>query len=159
MVELKCLDCVLQQTRAHREARLNEGQWLAAFDRTEDEPHPGPLPLRTVMLRAGDAISRSACALVRSGPRAALRRALADGVPFYESTNDVILTPGVRGALPPRYVERVVDLRRWGVLREVCSMRRRPKHGWGSLGDQRQHKSPEASPNLVEPHRTERVLR
>lgn len=37
-LELKCLDRLLRQTRAHREARLHE--WLAAFVCIQDAPHP-----------------------------------------------------------------------------------------------------------------------
>jgi len=36
-----------------------------------------------------------------------LRRALADGVPFFLSTNQVLLSPGVRGAIPSKYISGV----------------------------------------------------
>lgn len=43
-----------------------------------------------------------------------LAGAMADGIPFYESTNRVILTRGVddSGVLPPKYFARVVPLHR-----------------------------------------------
>ncbi len=39
-----------------------------------------------------------------------LRRALADGVPFFVSGNNVILSPGIDGVISPDYVVRVRDL-------------------------------------------------
>ncbi|CAM5166062.1 unnamed protein product [Natator depressus] len=51
-------------------------------------------------------------AIVIDGPQA-----LADGIQFYRSANGVILTPGdAEGLLPPRYFQRVLQLRpdrRW----------------------------------------------
>lgn len=38
--ELTCLDRVLRQTRAHREARLHDGRWLAAVGHDESRPPP-----------------------------------------------------------------------------------------------------------------------
>ena len=45
-------------------------------------------------------------------------RVLADGVPFFRSDNDVLLTPGVgeAGVLPPKYFEKVVDRKSGKVL-------------------------------------------
>ncbi|XP_051901133.1 tRNA 2'-phosphotransferase 1 [Pristis pectinata] len=41
-----------------------------------------------------------------------LRRALSDGIPFYLSTNQVILTPGNEdGVLPPKYFQKVLQLK------------------------------------------------
>merc|ERR1712106_76958 len=34
-----------------------------------------------------------------------LRRALQDGVPFFRSTNNVILSPGMNGTIPPTYIQ------------------------------------------------------
>ncbi|XP_030426539.1 tRNA 2'-phosphotransferase 1 isoform X2 [Gopherus evgoodei] len=46
-------------------------------------------------------------AIVIDGPQA-----LADGIQFYRSANGVILTPGdAEGLLPPRYFQRVLQLR------------------------------------------------
>ena len=36
--------------------------------------------------------------------------ALKDGVKFFLSENNVILTRGLQGALPPKYIKKVVDL-------------------------------------------------
>lgn len=41
-----------------------------------------------------------------------LRRAIGDGVPFFLSTNQVVLSPGLRGAVPSRYIKGVKDVRR-----------------------------------------------
>jgi hypothetical protein len=40
-----------------------------------------------------------------------LREALRDNIPFYVSTNKVILTPGIDGVLTTHYIQKVVDLR------------------------------------------------
>ncbi|XP_069750287.1 tRNA 2'-phosphotransferase 1 isoform X3 [Narcine bancroftii] len=41
-----------------------------------------------------------------------LRKALSDGIPFYLSTNQVILTPGNEdGVLPPEYFQKVLQLK------------------------------------------------
>ncbi|XP_067831607.1 tRNA 2'-phosphotransferase 1 [Heptranchias perlo] len=41
-----------------------------------------------------------------------LRRALNDRIPFYFSTNQVILTPGnEEGVLPPKYFQKVLQLK------------------------------------------------
>ncbi|XP_072350942.1 tRNA 2'-phosphotransferase 1 [Scyliorhinus torazame] len=41
-----------------------------------------------------------------------IRKALNDGIPFYFSTNRVILTPGNQeGILPPKYFEKVLQLK------------------------------------------------
>ncbi|GCC16763.1 hypothetical protein chiPu_0021434, partial [Chiloscyllium punctatum] len=41
-----------------------------------------------------------------------LRKAIRDGIPFYLSTNRVILTPGnENGVLPPKYFQRVLQLK------------------------------------------------
>ena len=39
-----------------------------------------------------------------------LRQALEDGVPFYRSTNGVILTRGVNGTLPVKYIREVTGI-------------------------------------------------
>jgi 2'-phosphotransferase len=39
-----------------------------------------------------------------------LARAIADGIPFYRSLNGVILTPGIDGFLPSRYILRCVSI-------------------------------------------------
>ena len=39
-----------------------------------------------------------------------LARALRDGVPFFVSANQVILSPGVNGAVPRSYLQKVKDL-------------------------------------------------
>merc|ERR1712025_525503 len=38
-----------------------------------------------------------------------LRAALKDGVPFYVSANNVLLSPGINGVLPPRYFLKVTQ--------------------------------------------------
>jgi len=40
-----------------------------------------------------------------------LRRALGDGVPFFLSSNQVVLSPGLQGAVPSRYITAVRDVR------------------------------------------------
>ena len=35
-------------------------------------------------------------------------RAIKDGIPFYISSNNVILTEGIDGTLPPKYFKKVV---------------------------------------------------
>jgi len=39
-----------------------------------------------------------------------LKRALSDGIPFFISTNRVLLSPGLDGAILPHYIEKVWDL-------------------------------------------------
>lgn len=41
-----------------------------------------------------------------------LARAARDGIRFYRSANDVILSAGINGSIPPEYIERVWDLQR-----------------------------------------------
>lgn len=40
-------------------------------------------------------------------PCNALTGVLADGVPVYTSTNNVVLTGGIDGVVPPKYFQRV----------------------------------------------------
>jgi RNA:NAD 2'-phosphotransferase (TPT1/KptA family)/inhibitor of KinA sporulation pathway (predicted exonuclease) len=40
-----------------------------------------------------------------------MARAMADGIPFYVSSNQVILTEGLNGVLPPRYIATAFDAR------------------------------------------------
>jgi len=44
-----------------------------------------------------------------------LRAALAEGVPFYRSANEVILSPGLQGVVPAKYIIKIKDLQegRW----------------------------------------------
>jgi len=44
-----------------------------------------------------------------------LRRALMDGVPFFKSENQVILSPGVDGCVHASYIEKIIDLQTWDV--------------------------------------------
>merc|ERR1711972_1130750 len=39
-----------------------------------------------------------------------LPEALKNSVPFFLSKNQVILSPGIEGVVPPRFLERVTDL-------------------------------------------------
>lgn len=39
-----------------------------------------------------------------------LPAALREGVPFFKSANEVILSPGINGAVPAKYISRVKDL-------------------------------------------------
>eukprot|EP00743_Colponemidia_sp_Colp-15_P006189 GILK01006655.1.p1 GENE.GILK01006655.1~~GILK01006655.1.p1 ORF type:complete len:211 (+),score=21.02 GILK01006655.1:40-672(+) len=45
-----------------------------------------------------------------------IARAIQDGIPFFQSRNGVILTPGVDGVLPPTYFTRVISARDQRVL-------------------------------------------
>jgi 2'-phosphotransferase len=40
-----------------------------------------------------------------------LPRAARDGVPFYRSQNNVLLSDGINGAVPPQYIERIVHIK------------------------------------------------
>ena len=45
-----------------------------------------------------------------------LHGAMLAGVPFYVSENQVILTPGIRGKLSPRFIVRAINFRSGKVL-------------------------------------------
>merc|ERR1712232_428478 len=40
-----------------------------------------------------------------------LRRAIGDNVPFFMSTNEVILSPGINGVIHPSYIKGIKDLK------------------------------------------------
>eukprot|EP00927_Polykrikos_kofoidii_P076622 TRINITY_DN7368_c0_g1_i1.p1 TRINITY_DN7368_c0_g1~~TRINITY_DN7368_c0_g1_i1.p1 ORF type:complete len:466 (-),score=58.15 TRINITY_DN7368_c0_g1_i1:521-1918(-) len=54
-----------------------------------------------------------------------LRRALMDGVPFYISANQVILSPGVNGVVAPEYILKITDISSGAQLYEQDSESRR----------------------------------
>eukprot|EP00747_Dinoflagellata_sp_TGD_P031588 gnl/TRDRNA2_/TRDRNA2_135394_c0_seq1.p1 gnl/TRDRNA2_/TRDRNA2_135394_c0~~gnl/TRDRNA2_/TRDRNA2_135394_c0_seq1.p1 ORF type:complete len:565 (-),score=118.17 gnl/TRDRNA2_/TRDRNA2_135394_c0_seq1:129-1823(-) len=47
-----------------------------------------------------------------------LRKALQDGLPFFRSVNNIILSPGIDGCVATKYIEQVKDLRK-GTLLDV----------------------------------------
>ena len=47
-----------------------------------------------------------------------LKRAIEDGIPFYSSVNEVILTPGINGVVSAEYIDRIDDIYQKSVLYE-----------------------------------------
>ena len=50
-----------------------------------------------------------------------LAAALREGVPFFRSVNNVILSPGVRGVLPAKFILKVKDLQTGRMTHYICA--------------------------------------
>ena len=64
-----------------------------------------------------------------------LRRALLMGFPFFRSDDDVILSPGLRGRLPPGLITKIVDLPSGAIRYPLLALPPTASWGSGSGGD------------------------